>query len=683
MKKRNKIGFIRVFTVFFSALMLFESTGCGAKEAAQAEVVNEPENEVIEKEQEGQAEQSKETNTTGNSKEEADSKNAQKEYVWDFDALVNDEYKETLKEKAESTGYDSFFYSWENNLTIAERVTDILSNTDLSTLSEDSDLDKTIYVYRQLKDDDWRENNASAAIKEVIDPVEKVRSLDDLYALFSDKYYEKFNRGLSRYVYYNQGCSLNYINPQMILGKKELTEDQVVVLKDYLVRLGYSENRAAEIMDNALEIDKQIEDYQNSIPKDSYMGYLSKKRFEEENVKFPLFDILQKIGALGNWEEVYTNYEFCKFADDYYNEKNALKIRDHVIASMALNLSGFDSDEVHSLFYDAFSEGQGTIYKDAFALDMVDVATDTLIKEYNARYLDDAYLEKANEMLEEIKISMRDIIADSEWLTSYGKECARRKILHLNTYICENSSCDDFSEVVLTDNPLQNMIALQNSRSDFLNSQLLLEDENMKLYGYTILEMNASYQKALNGIVIGCGYFDHGLTGDDYSYEEKLAYLGHTFAHEIAHAYDREGIQFDKDGYYEPWLTEEEGKAFLERVGKIKEFFDGMEIADGITLNGEVVCNETFADLMGMECCLRILENKENPDYDLFFRTYARYNACYYNEKGLKEDAEERHLPRKERINYVLGQFEKFYETYDVDSKSPYFVPEDKRLPVF
>ncbi len=38
------------------------------------------------------------------------------------------------------------------------------------------------------------------------------------------------------------------------------------------------------------------------------------------------------------------------------------------------------------------------------------------------------------------------------------------------------------------------------------------------------------------------------------------------------------------------------------------------------------------------------------------------------------------HLPCKERINYILGQFDVFYETYGVDPESPYYVPEEKRL---
>ena len=86
---------------------------------------------------------------------------------------------------------------------------------------------------------------------------------------------------------------------------------------------------------------------------------------------------------------------------------------------------------------------------------------------------------------------------------------------------------------------------------------------------------------------------------------------------------------------------------------------------------------------MAVRCCLKILEQKENPDYDLFFRTYVRINAHYITEQGIDSAVADGHLIGKERVNHILGQFDKFYEVYDIDENSPYYVPEDKRLSVF
>ena len=98
---------------------------------------------------------------------------------------------------------------------------------------------------------------------------------------------------------------------------------------------------------------------------------------------------------------------------------------------------------------------------------------------------------------------------------------------------------------------------------------------------------------------------------------------------------------------------------------------------------GDVKVNETVADLIAMETCLAILAERENVDYDLFFRTYARKNAAYYTEDDFENYLNEAHLTSKPRINCILAQFDEFYETYDIDESSPYFVPEDQRLRIF
>ena len=72
-------------------------------------------------------------------------------------------------------------------------------------------------------------------------------------------------------------------------------------------------------------------------------------------------------------------------------------------------------------------------------------------------------------------------------------------------------------------------------------------------------------------------------------------------------------------------------------------------------------------------------------DYDKFFRAAAREQAMYYTKDayaGMSDEAKG-YLPGKLRINYVYGQFDKFYETYDIDESSPFFVPEGKRIDLF
>ena len=84
-----------------------------------------------------------------------------------------------------------------------------------------------------------------------------------------------------------------------------------------------------------------------------------------------------------------------------------------------------------------------------------------------------------------------------------------------------------------------------------------------------------------------------------------------------------------------------------------------------------------------METCMRVLGEMENPDYDKFFRRYARIWATYYTEANFYDSLNEEHLTCKPRINFILGQFDEFYNTYNIDETSPYYYSESDRLSVF
>ena len=167
------------------------------------------------------------------------------------------------------------------------------------------------------------------------------------------------------------------------------------------------------------------------------------------------------------------------------------------------------------------------------------------------------------------------------------------------------------------------------------------------------------------------------------TYEEKIATIGMTVAHEISHSFGPNCIYYDGDGYYDAWMNDDEMQEYNDRIRRIIQFFDGKETDYFDPLNASYYVDETYADLMAMEICLRMLDEQENVDYDLFFRSYASRSAAYYTEEGVAILNGDNHLPAKFRINYILGQFPKFYEVYKIDEDSPFYVPNLERLTIF
>ena len=109
------------------------------------------------------------------------------------------------------------------------------------------------------------------------------------------------------------------------------------------------------------------------------------------------------------------------------------------------------------------------------------------------------------------------------------------------------------------------------------------------------------------------------------SIEEKYGAIGTVIGHEISHAFDTYGSQFDEIGNVKDWWTKEDKAAFRDRANKLVEYYDNVVAFDnGIKYSGQMVQTESIADIAGLKCMLMLAKKVPNFDYDKFFRANAR-----------------------------------------------------------
>ena len=301
------------------------------------------------------------------------------------------------------------------------------------------------------------------------------------------------------------------------------------------------------------------------------------------------------------------------------------------------------------------------------------LAPDVINQEYQELYVEEGKLEEAAALTDEIKDVMRSLISDADWLTPHGKELAKHKLLTMRASFGLNGTGNYFEDVELSDNTVENYLNMLVSNQRFFRKQTSKDDEQRDIFDANLYEINGRYFYNNNAFIVTNGMLGSDRLKKSDAYEETLALLGACIAHEISHSFAPYGIDYNYHAYYEPWLEADERAAYDEKAQAVTEFFDGLEIEYGEKIDGKLVMDEAFTDILSIECCLKLLEQQENPDYDLFFRTYATDHAYFYTQEGAA----------KERINYVLGQFDKFYEVYEVDETSPFFVPKEKRIRIF
>jgi endothelin-converting enzyme/putative endopeptidase len=69
--------------------------------------------------------------------------------------------------------------------------------------------------------------------------------------------------------------------------------------------------------------------------------------------------------------------------------------------------------------------------------------------------------------------------------------------------------------------------------------------------------------------------------------------------HELTHAFDDEGSQFDAQGNLRNWWTENDRKEFEQRAQCVVDQYSGYTIIDDIKINGKLTNGEDLADLGG------------------------------------------------------------------------------------
>ncbi|MCR5557350.1 MAG: hypothetical protein K6F75_07335 [Butyrivibrio sp.] len=664
MKTRMNKGFARGISIVMSLMMAISAVGCGKTQ----EDTTSTETSTVQADQESAANKDatddQDTEANKNAAPAAKIDDNGKPII-DFDEFVNGEWK--AEQEAKNIG--SYSVMDEMNDKVNIQVANLLIDTNLDELSEDDGIYKAIYFYNQLlKGDDNTERVAT--IKKHLAPIEDINSFEDLYELYKDPEYAIYN-GILRYEVRpdDQGYNMLFFCPRNYLTGLEDSESLV----SYLSYLGYSDKEARRIIDNSKVIGQILDDYAAAFPDQEHFYYFDQETLTKAGVTVPAFDILKELDSFGRYEEVLSNGDFCGLLNKIYQPENLEALRDYYLFSAAYRFAFVSG---HDFLSDLTGEDRGELAFDATKALFADV----LNVEYKKRYLDEENIKMAEDLTEDIKNILRDTLSDADWLSVHGKELAKHKMMIMRESFGGNQDENLLTEVTMGDDVVENYVALLESRQNHFRKQTIKEDDKRELFDIDPFVINAIYESQLTLLYVTSPMLSDERCSKDVSYEERVAYLGRLIAHELSHTYDPKGINYDYHGYKEPWMTEDEAAAYAEKIQKITDFFEGKEIANGLKIDGKQVTQETFADILATRCCLKLLEKQENPDYDLFFRAAAKFQAHYYTEGGLTEALKDTHLPDKERVNYVLGQFDKFYEIYDIDESSPYFVPESERL---
>jgi len=287
--------------------------------------------------------------------------------------------------------------------------------------------------------------------------------------------------------------------------------------------------------------------------------------------------------------------------------------------------------------------------------------------------------EKTVDMTRRIEAAMASEIKSLDWMTDATKQRALEKLQQVANKIGYPNQWRDYS-------------TLDIKRGDFYGnvSRAIVFESKRELakigkpvdrgeWGMTPPTVNAYYNAQMNDINFPAGVLQPPLYDPKMDDAPNYGNTGSTIGHELTHAFDDEGRQFDGAGNLKDWWTPEDAKKFEERIQCIRDQYAQYVIVDDIKINSKLTSGEDVADLGGTLLAYiawkdatanQKLENADGftPD-QRFFIGFAQWACENERPENLRVNAiTNPHSPGKYRVNGIVSDLPEFAKAFNCKS---------------
>jgi putative endopeptidase len=295
---------------------------------------------------------------------------------------------------------------------------------------------------------------------------------------------------------------------------------------------------------------------------------------------------------------------------------------------------------------------------------------------YVAKYFGPKAKAGALEMVENIKLAMRDDINGLDWMTPDTKKHAMEKLDTLAVKIGYPDTWRDYSALKIEPEDYAGNVMRASEFEFKRNLAKLGKPIDRKEWGMTPPTVNAYYNPTMNEIVFPAGILQPPLFHIDADAAANYGNTGATIGHELTHAFDDQGRQYDADGNLKNWWTKADEKNFLARIGNIEKQFDEFNPIDKLHINGKLTEGENIADLGGLKIALQALKkslaDKPQPApldgltvEQRFFVAYAQSFRGEIRPEQLRlQLAIDPHSPDKYRVIGPLANLPEFAQAF-------------------
>jgi endothelin-converting enzyme/putative endopeptidase len=201
--------------------------------------------------------------------------------------------------------------------------------------------------------------------------------------------------------------------------------------------------------------------------------------------------------------------------------------------------------------------------------------------------------------------------------------------------------------------------------------------------------VNAYYNPQMNDINFPAGVLQPPLYDAKLDAAPNYGNTGSTIGHELTHAFDDEGRQFDAKGNLKDWWTKDDADQFVKHSDCVVDQYGQYVIVDDIKINSKLTEGEDVADLGGTILAYMAWKNATKganlssvdgltPE-QRYFVGFAQWACEKQRPENLRVSAVTNpHSPGIYRINGVVVNMPQFGQAFGCKAGQPMVKPSDK-----
>ncbi len=639
---------------------------------------------------------------------------------------IDSDLKSNIKEDMELSPADDFYlfvnHDWllkteiragRKKETAFQAVKDNTDKKALALLNDDTltshDAQLVQSLYNAILDWDARDKAGLDPIKGRVEDIQSIKSLADLSDFICDTDRSRF---VSTFMFCGNTVSFDdaeqYItvlaNDSLLLGDaaeySNRTEAgdrtykaKLNLAKAMLGRLDYSESEVEEMFEDIIGFEGKIAEKSLTSADKMSPDFVEKVNnvYDADEVfeltgSYPMKRMIEGCKYDDAKQFIVMQPEAVKLVDELYTEDNLETIKNYMLVKYVTDMAANLDSEAYEAKVKADnlingSKGRDEDEKVAFdrVRSLLSVPMDRLFIE---KYDSSEKKQQITKICEDVIDVYREMLAGEDWLSDETKEKAVEKLDSITINAVYPEKWIDYSDLDIEGLSLFDCCVKISEFDEDIDRSNTNGKVDHEIWNLDILEPNAYYNLHDNSINLILGLLDEPFYYDDISEEALLGGVGSVIGHEISHAFDTNGAQYDKDGNYANWWTEDDYNAFKERADKLIKYYDGITAWEGQNVQGKNIQTEAIADLAGMKAMLKIAEGKKDFDYDELFTAYATiWRSLITREMEYHWLMQDTHPLPFLRANVTLSQFDEFLDTYDIkEGDNMYIAPEDRIL---